>query len=144
MTCCGRSIRSEAAAGAFPGISGRSGRACITISSQCDAPCQEYISKEDYRKNVSGALSFLGGNYKEVTAMLQEKMMEFSEAMDFEKAIEYRDLLNSVKQISQKQKITSSHMDDRNVIGFAKAADEAVVQAFLFVQGSLSAATIFT
>lgn len=104
---------------------------------QCDAPCQDYISAEDYRKNVSGALSFLGGNYKEVTAMLQEKMMEFSEAMDFEKAIEYRDLLNSVKQISQKQKITSSHMDDRDVIGFAKAADEAVVQVFFIRSGKL-------
>ncbi len=104
---------------------------------QCDAPCQAYISAEDYRKNVSGALSFLGGNYKEVTAMLQEKMMEFSEAMDFEKAIEYRDLLNSVKQISQKQKITSSHMDDRDVIAFAKAADEAVVQVFFIRSGKL-------
>lgn len=104
---------------------------------QCDAPCQGYISRDDYRKNVSGALSFLGGNYKEVTQMLQDKMMELSEALEFEKAMEYRDLLNSVKQVSQKQKITSSHMDDRDVIAFAKAADEAVVQVFFIRAGKL-------
>ena len=100
--------------------------------------CQDYISQEEYRKNVSGALSFLGGNYKEVAQTLQNKMQEASDAMEFEKAIEYRDLLNSVRQISQKQKITStSHMDDRDVIAFARAGDEAVVQVFFIRSGKL-------
>ena len=105
---------------------------------QCLAPCQGYISQEAYRKNVSGALNFLGGNYKDVAQMLQNKMQEASDAMEFEKAIEYRDLLNSVRQISQKQKITStSHMDDRDVIAFARAGDEAVVQVFFIRGGKL-------
>ena len=52
---------------------------------QCFGPCQDYISQEEYRKNVSGALSFLGGNYKEVAQTLQNKMQEASDAMEFEK-----------------------------------------------------------
>ncbi len=104
---------------------------------QCDAPCQGAISKEAYRNNVQGVLTFLGGNYKEVFDYLTNKMMEASDAMEFEKAIEYRELLNSVKQIAQKQKITHSQMDDRDVIAFAKAADEAVVQVFFIRSGKL-------
>ena len=104
---------------------------------QCDAPCQDFISKEDYRKNVQGVLTFLGGNYKEVLDYLTDKMMAASDAMEFEKAIEYRELLNSVKRIAQKQKITNSQLDDRDVIAFAKAADEAVVQVFFIRSGKL-------
>lgn len=104
---------------------------------QCEAPCQNYISGEKYRENVSCAVSFLGGNYKEVAVLLKNKMQEASDAMEFEKAIEYRDLLNSVNQIAQKQKITSSRMDDRDVIAFARAGDEAVVQVFFIRNGKL-------
>ena len=72
---------------------------------QCNAPCQGYISKEEYRQRVDAAVEFLNGNYAPILKSLQEKMMVASEEMQFEKAIEYRDLLNSVKQIAQKQKI---------------------------------------
>lgn len=68
--------------------------------------------------------------------MLTDKMYAASEKMDFEKAASYRDLLNSVKQIDQKQKITSSEMDDKDVIAFARDKDEAVVQVFLFVMAA--------
>ena len=114
------------------------GRPCLYHHmGQCQAPCQDYISRENYRENISGALSFLSGNYKEVAQMLQNKMQEASDAMEFEKAIEYRDLLNSVHQIAQKQKITSAQMDDRDVIAFARAKDEAVVQVFFIRGGKL-------
>ena len=104
----------------LPGEIGK-GRPCLYHHmGQCEAPCQDYISKEKYRENISGALSFLSGNYKAVAQMLQDKMQAASEAMAFEKAIEYRDLLNSVHQIVQKQKITSSQMDDRDVIAYAR------------------------
>ncbi len=121
----------------LPGEIGK-GRPCLYHHmGQCEAPCQDYISKEKYRENISGALSFLSGNYKAVAQMLQDKMQAASEAMAFEKAIEYRDLLNSVHQIVQKQKITSSQMDDRDVIAYAKAGDEAVVQVFFIRGGKL-------
>lgn len=104
---------------------------------QCDAPCQGYISEEEYRKLVNQALEFLNGNYSLVTKMLEEKMFKASENMEFEEAATYRDLLNSVKQIAQKQKITSSEQEDRDIIAFARAGDEAVVQVFFIRGGKL-------
>lgn len=115
-----------------------SGRPCLYYHmGQCKAPCQGCISEEEYRENVRQMLHFLGGNFEPVTAMLTEKMYAASETMDFEKAAAYRDLLNSVKQIDQKQKITSAEMDDKDVIAFAREKDEAVVQVFFIRNGKL-------
>lgn len=104
---------------------------------QCDAPCQGYISSEDYRKYVEGVLKFLNGNYDSVLKSLEEKMMEASDNLEFEKAIEYRELINSVKQISQKQKITHTGMEDRDVVALAKEREDAVVQVFFIRGGKL-------
>ena len=104
---------------------------------QCQAPCQGYISQEEYHENVRQMLHFLGVNFVPVIQMLTDKMYAASEKMDFEKAASYRDLLNSVKQIDQKQKITSSEMDDKDVIAFARDKDEAVVQVFFVRHGRL-------
>ncbi|MGN0307545.1 MAG: excinuclease ABC subunit UvrC [Lachnospiraceae bacterium] len=101
---------------------------------QCDAPCQEWISPEEYRKQVDKALEFLNGNYGRILKELQEKMEAASQAMDFETAITYRDLYQSVKQVAQKQKITDSEGEDRDVIALSKDAEDAVVQVF-FVRG---------
>lgn len=113
-------------------------RACLYYHiHQCGAPCQNYISAEDYRRNVQGVLNFLNGNYEDVVNMLTDKMMAASDAMEFEKAIEYRELLGSVKRIMERQKITSSSMDDRDVLALARADDEAVVQVFFIRGGKL-------
>lgn len=104
---------------------------------QCDAPCQGYISKEDYQKQIRGALDFLGGKYAPVTKALTDKMYEASEQMEFERAAEYRDLIKSVNQIAQKQKITSQSMDDRDVIAMAKDERDVVVQVFFVRDGRL-------
>lgn len=113
-------------------------RPCLNYHiKQCSAPCQDYISKEDYWKSINRALDFLGGKYGPVIKMLEEKMQAASEELDYEKAIEYRDLLNSVKQISQKQKITDSGMEDRDIIAMAKDEKDAVVQVFFVREGRL-------
>lgn len=113
-------------------------RPCLNYHiKQCQAPCQGYIDKEEYGRNISLALDFLGGKYAPVLKMLEEKMLAASEEMDFEKAIEYRDLLNSVKQIAQKQKITDSGMEDRDIIAMAKDEKDAVVQVFFVREGRL-------
>ncbi|BCN32535.1 excinuclease ABC subunit UvrC [Anaeromicropila herbilytica] len=104
---------------------------------QCKAPCQGYINEEEYKKSVNLALEFLNGNYSLITKLLEEKMLKASENLEFEEAAGYRDLLNSVKQIAQKQKITSSEMEDRDIIAFARAVDEAVVQVFFIRSGRL-------
>lgn len=104
---------------------------------QCGAPCQGYISKEDYQKQIRGVLDFLGGKYAPVTKLLTDKMYEASEQMEFEKAAEYRDLIKSVTQIAQKQKITSQSMDDRDIIAMAKDETDVVVQVFFVRDGRL-------
>ncbi len=110
-------------------------RPCLNYHiKQCKAPCQAYISEEEYRKSIDEALRFLNGHYDTILKNLEQKMLEASENMEFEKAIEYRELLNSVKQIAQKQKITNSSGEDRDVLAVAKDAEDAVVQVF-FIRG---------
>ena len=104
---------------------------------QCSAPCQGYISKEEYGENVNEALDFLGGKYDLILNRLQEKMMAASDAMDFEKAIEYRDLLESVKKVAQKQKITDSEEEDRDIIAMSRDMEDVVVQVFFVREGKL-------
>lgn len=110
-------------------------RPCLNYHiKQCKAPCQNYISEEEYRKSIDEAIRFLNGHYEDILKDLEEKMAEASEQMEFERAIEYRELLNSVKQIAQKQKITDSSGEDRDILAVAKDAEDAVVQVF-FIRG---------
>ena len=113
-------------------------RACLNYHiHQCSAPCQGYINKEEYGERVSLALEFLNGNYAPVIKMLEEKMQKASEAMEFEKAIEFRELLGSVKQIAQKQKITNTDGEDKDIIALASDDTDAVVQVFFIRSGKI-------
>ena len=113
-------------------------RPCLNYHiKQCQAPCQGYISQEEYGKAVAQTLDFLNGKYEPVLSMLEEKMMQASDEMDFETAIEYRELLNSVKQVAQKQKITSQSIEDRDIIAMARDSEDAVVQVFFVRDGKL-------
>ncbi len=110
-------------------------RPCLNYHiKQCKAPCQEYISQVEYRKSIDAAVKFLNGHFDEILKDLEKKMLDASENMEFEKAIEYRELLNSVKQIAQKQKITDSRGEDRDILAVAKDLEDAVVQVF-FIRG---------
>jgi len=110
-------------------------RPCLNYHiGQCMAPCQGCISQEEYRRNVDKALEFLNGNYGLILDDLQKKMEEAAENLEFEEAARYRDLFNSVRAVSQKQKITDSDCEDKDIIALDKDGDEAVVQVF-FVRG---------
>ena len=99
---------------------------------QCTAPCQGYITKEAYRERVDAVVEFLNGNYAPVLKSLEEKMNTASANLEFEKAIEYRELLNSVRQIAQKQKITHTDGEDKDIIALAADDRDAVVQVFFY------------
>lgn len=101
---------------------------------QCLAPCQGYIDREEYRNRVDQALDFLGGNYNRILKELEKKMQEAAEALNFEEAIRYRDFSQSVKSVSQKQKITHSDGEDKDIIAMAQDEQDAVMQVF-FVRG---------
>lgn len=110
-------------------------RPCLNYHiKQCDAPCQGYISKEEYREKINAVIRFLGGSYDGLIRELQEKMEKASEELQFEKAIEYRELLTSVRKIAQKQKITNASGEDRDILAVAKEGTDAVVQVF-FIRG---------
>ena len=110
-------------------------RPCLNYHiKQCDAPCQGYISQEEYGKSINEVIRFLNGHYDSILSELEKKMNEASEALEFERAIEYRELLNSVKKVAQKQKITDSSGEDRDVLAVASGEEDAVVQVF-FIRG---------
>ncbi len=104
---------------------------------QCLAPCQGNVPAEEYRENVEAALRFLGGDDREILEDLSRRMQEAAEQMEFERAAEYRDLIESVKRIGEKQKINQGGSDDRDIIAMARDKDEAVVAVFFIRDGRL-------
>lgn len=113
-------------------------RPCLNYHiKQCMAPCQGHISKEQYRRQVEGALEFLNGNYNSLLKDLESKMQAAAQAMEFEEAAKYRDLYNSVKSVSQKQKINESAGENKDIIALSQDGSEAVVQVFFIRDGKL-------
>ena len=113
-------------------------RPCLNYHiKQCTAPCQGYISKEDYRARVEQALDFLNGNYGPMLRELEQNMKEAAEKLEYEDAARYRDLYNSLKSVAQKQKITGSDGEDKDIIALARDETDAVVQVFFVRDGRL-------
>lgn len=76
------------------------GRACLNASiGMCCAPCINLVSKKEYSKQVALALDFLNGNTKPIKQILTEKMMDFAENGNFESALIYRNLLDTLKKL---------------------------------------------
>ncbi|MCJ7833882.1 excinuclease ABC subunit UvrC [Cuneatibacter sp. NSJ-177] len=104
---------------------------------QCDAPCQGYISEEEYREAIDKAQEFLKGNYGPVQKHLRAKMQEASDALDFENAMMYRELLFSVQRTEQQQKVTDSGQENRDIVALAMEGEDAIVQVFFIREGRL-------
>ncbi|HIV14266.1 MAG TPA: excinuclease ABC subunit UvrC [Candidatus Pullilachnospira stercoravium] len=104
---------------------------------QCKAPCQGYVSKEEYRKNIDGVLDFLNGDYKKLVKELEGKMQAAAGELRFEEAGEYRDLIQNIEKIGERQKITGSTGEDKDVIALACDETDAVVQVFFIRDGKM-------
>lgn len=119
----------------LPKESGTDNRPCLYYHmGQCKAPCQGYITPEEYGTAIDSVISFLNGNREEIKRDLKQKMQAAAENMEFEKAAEYRDLLLDVEQLKQQQKATDTNGVERDVIAYAVDGEEAVVQIF-FIRG---------
>ncbi|SEP76367.1 Excinuclease ABC subunit C [Lachnospiraceae bacterium RM5] len=117
---------------------GKNTKPCLNYQiKKCLAPCAGFISMSEYRGNIDKAISFLNGNYKDVVKMLEDKMMKASEELRFEDAATYRDLINSVYHISDKQKITSDEYMDRDIISYAIDKNDAIVMVFYERDGKI-------
>ena len=110
---------------------------------QCKAPCQGYISQEEYRKNINKVIKFLNGDFQDTIDELMVKMQKASEEMRYEDDMEYRDLIHSIEKIGERQKITGYGQEDRDIIAVAMDESEdlrdqdAVVQVFFIRDGKL-------
>ena len=104
---------------------------------QCDAPCNDMISKEDYMRNVESAIEFLNGNYKSVVEKLKEDMTRYAQELEFEKAAEMRDLIESVNHITDKQRVNKTNGEDRDIIAYAANETDVVVSVFFVRDGKL-------
>lgn len=104
---------------------------------QCHGPCQGKVSQEEYHGQIQGALQFLNGNSDGILRELEEKMQQASEELRFEDAMEYRDLIGSIRKIKERQKITSYGEEDKDVVAMAIEEQDAVVQVFFIREGKL-------
>ena len=106
-------------------------RACLNYHiKKCSAPCMGYISKEEYNKQISQIISILEGKTDSVKKELKEKMDEASKNMEYEKAAEYRDEINAVERISERQKVSNISENDIDVIGLYRDEYEICIEIF--------------
>ena len=116
-------------------------RPCLNYHmKQCSAPCRSDFTEADeaeYAESVKGALDFLNGQYEPVLKSLNERMEAASERLDFENAAAYRDLIEAVSSVSEKQKITAHDGEDRDVIALNRDREDAVVVIFFVREGRL-------
>lgn len=113
-------------------------RPCLNYHiNQCCAPCQGGVSQEEYAQRIERAIEFLNGKHQQVVKELKEKMQDASERMDFEEAIRCRDLIESIRKVSETQKMSDNIGEDKDIIALALDGNEAVVQVFFLRNGKL-------
>ncbi len=113
-------------------------RSCIYYDmKQCDAPCIGRQGREEYLFRVSQAVDFLNGKYEDIVRELKRKMSKASDNLDFESAMEYRDLIRSIEAVQNRQKITAYDQEDRDIIGMRREWSDCVIQIFFVRDGKI-------
>ncbi len=117
---------------------GKAERKCLYYHmGQCDAPCDGLADKAEYDANVSKVIDFLLGDHKQIISDLTAKMQAASDELQYEKAMEYRDLITNVRKVSEKQKITDTGGENRDVIALVKNEGSVIVQMFFIRDGKI-------
>jgi len=115
------------------------GRPCLQQHiGHCKAPCHGHISEEDYNQMIGEALSFIQGKVEPIVAKLTAQMTACAEELDFEKAAELRNILQSITMLTEKQKAENTNVDDRDVIACARKDNEALMQVFFVRNGKMT------
>ena len=108
-------------------------RPCILYQiKRCSAPCVNQLNKIEYSKLVSDAVLFLSGKSKSIQKKLSVEMEKSSEKMDYEKAAILRDRIKALTQIQSSQSISSTNLDNADVISIAQEAGKSCVQVFFY------------
>lgn len=113
-------------------------RPCLNYHiKKCSAPCNDYISRDDYYKQIEEAIEFLGGNNKDVINNLTTKMFEYSNKLEFEMAGKMRDKIDAINRISKKQSITKVNDNNQDIISVAISKEKALVLIFMIRNGKM-------
>lgn len=113
-------------------------RTCLNYHiGKCKGPCNMLISEEEYGTMVVEVIKFLDGNHESLVKNFTKEMQEASNNLEFEKAAELRDKIEWIKSLSDKQKIDAAGHLDQDIIAFARAYNEALVQVFFVRAGKM-------
>lgn len=116
----------------------RKTRPCLNYYiGKCLGPCQDNVDEGRYMEMIDEVIMFLNGKEDKLIEIIEEKMKKASDNLDFENAAKYRDQINSLNIILEKQKIVSSNLTDQDIIGVARSIDEVCVQVFFIRTGKI-------
>lgn len=104
---------------------------------QCLGPCVSDVSSTSYEKITKEVTTFLKGDQGAILKQLERKMITAAESLEFERAKEYRDLIEDLKKVGEKQNITLNDFIDRDVLGYSTTQDQICIQIFYLRQGKL-------
>ena len=104
---------------------------------QCLAPCENKVKKEDYENHITSVTRFLNGNDTELIDLLKQKMEEASINLEFEKAIEYRNIINNMTNLIEKQTMTLNDGKSRDIFGFYVKNESVCVQVLHMRSGRI-------
>lgn len=121
----------------FPADIGK-GRPCLNSHiGRCDAVCAGRLTKEEYNERIERACMILSGKTDDVIALLEEKMLEHADKLEFELAGKLRDEMRAVSSLSTKQKIISSMMSDTDVFALYAGESKTVFSILHYIDGAL-------
>ena len=111
-------------------------RPCLNYHiNKCLAPCMGYVTPEEYKKQIDEIIDLLDGKTDKIIRELEVQMKEASKNLNFEKAAEIRDRIQSIERVSEKQKVSNISENNIDVIGIAKSELQVCIEIF-FVRGS--------
>ncbi len=104
---------------------------------KCLGPCQGNVNEKEYGEMIDEIIMFLNGREDGLIDKIEEKMKKASRELDFESAAKYRDQINSLNIVLEKQKIVSTQIIDQDIIGMARGVDQVCIQVFFIRAGKI-------
>mgnify|MGYP005956579891 FL=1 len=113
-------------------------KACLySHLNQCLAPCINKCSRNDYTESIKSAMRFLNGSSDELTTILKQKMEEASNNLEFEQALEYRDTINSINEIVEKQTMELNDGLSKDIFGYYSKDGLVAIQVLHMRSGKI-------
>lgn len=114
-------------------------RPCLNFYiGKCLGPCQGNVDEHKYMEMINEIIMFLNGKEDALIEIIENKMKEASMALDFEGAAKYRDQINSLRLLLERQKIESTNLADQDIIAMARGIEEVCIQIFFVRDGKIN------